>query len=239
MVPAAGVGARMGAAIPKQYLPLAGRALILHTLERLCRYERLSGVIVGIAPGDPHWEASCAPQCARWPRFLGTYPGGETRARTVLNGLRALERHARPEDWVLVHDAARPCVRHGDMDRLTQAVLSGGVDGGLLALPVTDTVKRADAQQHVLETVARERLWRALTPQMFRLAPLAQALEAALAAGREITDESSAMEAAGARILLVEGSADNIKITLPQDLRLAERCLEEEQSDHVSDRARL
>jgi 2-C-methyl-D-erythritol 4-phosphate cytidylyltransferase len=241
VVPAAGIGARMGAPIPKQYLPLAGRPLLLHTLERLCRYERLRGVLVGLAPGDPHWEANCAAACARWPRFLGTYAGGTTRAQTVLNGLLALAaRHAAADDdWVLVHDAARPCVRQADIDRLIEAVVSGGEDGGLLALPVTDTVKRADAGRHVLETVVRERLWRALTPQMFRLAPLARALEAALAAGVEVTDESSAMEATGARILLVEGSADNIKITLPQDLDLAERCLVEKEREGAANRTRL
>ncbi len=227
----------MRSATPKQYLPLAGRPVILHTLERLCSYSRLEGVVVGLSAGDSHWEA-CAGYCARWPRFLGTYLGGATRAHTVLNGIKRLALHARPDDWVLVHDAVRPCVRHADMDKLVDAVLAGE-DGGILALPVIDTVKRADEEGHVVETVARARLWRALTPQMFRVAPLAQALERALADGREITDEAAAMEAIGVRIRLIEGSADNIKITLPADLRLAEIFRKEQERDDAADRARL
>lgn len=237
VVPAAGVGARMRSAIPKQYLPLAGRPVILHTLERLCSYPRLQGVLVGLAAGDTHWEA-CAAHCGGWPRFLGTYLGGATRAHTVLNGVKMLASYARPDDWVLVHDAVRPCVRHADMDRLVDVVLAGE-DGGLLALPVTDTVKRADDEGRVVETVARARLWRALTPQMFRIAQLSQALERALADDREITDEASAMEATGVRIRLVEGSADNIKITLPADLRLAEIFQQEQEREGAADRTRL
>lgn len=228
----------MRSATPKQYLLLAGRPVILHTLERLCSYPRLQGVLVGLSAGDSYWDACCAAHCARWKRFLGTYLGGATRAHTVLNGIRRLAQHARPDDWVLVHDAVRPCVRHADMDKLVDAVLAGE-DGGLLALPVTDTVKRADEGQRVVETVARAGLWRALTPQMFRIASLAEALKRALVQGREITDEASAMEAAGACIRLVEGSADNIKITLPADLRLAEIFQKEQEREGAADRARL
>lgn len=223
VVPAAGVGARMRSAVPKQYLALAGRPVILHTLERLCTHTRVQGVLVGLAAGDSRW-ADCAAACGRLPRFLGTYLGGETRGHTVLNGLKVLSLHARADDWVLVHDAVRPCVRHADIDKLVDTVLAGE-QGGLLALPVTDTVKRAGEDGRVLETVAREGLWRALTPQLFRLGQLSAALEQALAGGHEITDEAAAMEAAGFRPRLVAGSPDNVKITLPADIALAELYL--------------
>jgi 2-C-methyl-D-erythritol 4-phosphate cytidylyltransferase len=222
VVPAAGIGTRMQAAVPKQYLPLSGRPILVHTLARLCTYPRVRGVLVGISPSDTHWSR-CAGECAALPRFRGSFAGGAQRAATVLNGLRALH-EAGDGDWVMVHDAVRPCVRHGDLDRLVEA-LADGTDGGLLALPVTDTVKRADADGHVHETVPRAGLWRALTPQMFRLGRLRAALERALARGEEITDEAAAIEAAGGRPRVVEGQPDNIKITLPADLALAELYL--------------
>jgi len=156
--------------------------------------------------------------------------GGAERAQTVLNGLRALETYAAPDDWVLVHDAARPCVRHTDIDSLLAAV-AGHADGGLLALPLSDTVKRADHNGCIEETVPRTGLWRALTPQVFRLAALRDALESAMRAGVEITDEASAMEYSGARPRLVHGHADNIKITLPEDLALAELFLREQERE--------
>ncbi len=227
LVPAAGGGVRMRAARPKQYLPLLGRAVILHTLERLCSYARIQGVLVGIAPGDRYWsQLPC-----RFPRLLGTFMGGETRAATVLNGLRALAQYAQPQDWVLVHDAARPCVRHSDIDKLIETVAAHD-DGGLLGVPVTDTLKRADAADKVIETVARAGFWRALTPQLFRLGPLTQAIERALKAGVAITDEASAMEHSGRRPRLVAGHPDNIKITLPDDLALAEVYLQRQMSEN-------
>ncbi|MEK7759638.1 MAG: 2-C-methyl-D-erythritol 4-phosphate cytidylyltransferase, partial [Pseudomonadota bacterium] len=204
-MPAAGGGARMRAARPKQYLPLLGRAMLLHTLERLGRYPRLRGLVVGIAADDAYWPTLAT----EIPNLLITYVGGAERAQTVLNGLRALETYAAPDDWVLVHDAARPCVRHTDIDALLAAV-AGHADGGLLALPLTDTVKRADHNGCVEDTVARAGLWRALTPQVFRLAALSDALESAMRAGVEITDDASAMEYSGARPRLVHGHADNI-----------------------------
>jgi len=230
LIPAAGVGLRMQAAVPKQYLPLRGRPVILHTLERLCHYPRLSGVLVGISAGDRHW-AGCAPEAGRLPAFLGTYPGGETRAHTVLNGLQALAARAHDGDWVLVHDAVRPCVRLADIAALVDAVTEGGEEGGLLALPVADTVKRADSAGHVRETVSREGLWRALTPQMFRLGALRAALEKAPATGSEITDEAAAIEAAGGLPKLVAGHPDNVKITLPGDLALAELFLKQQEQE--------
>lgn len=216
----------MRAARPKQYLPLLGRAMLLHTLERLGRYPRLRGLVVGIAADDAYWPTLAT----EIPNLLITYVGGAERAQTVLNGLRSLETYAAPDDWVLVHDAARPCVRHTDIDALLAAV-AGHADGGLLALPLTDTVKRADHNGCVEDTVARAGLWRALTPQVFRLAALSDALESAMRAGVEITDEASAMEYSGARPRLVHGHADNIKITVPEDLALAELFLREQERE--------
>ncbi len=229
LIPAAGVGLRMGTALPKQYLLLRGRLVILHTLERLCHYPRLSGVMVGISSGDRHWQAH-ETEAERLPKFLGTYPGGATRAHTVLNGLKALTAHAREADWVLVHDAVRPCVRLADIDALVNVIETNG-DGGLLALPVADTVKRADEAGCVRETVSREGLWRALTPQMFRIGALRKALERALAQGDEITDEAAAIEMAGGHPRLVAGHPDNIKITLPGDLALAELFLKQQEKE--------
>ncbi len=216
----------MRAARPKQYLPLLGRAILQHTLERLGHYPRLRGLVVGIAADDAYWLTLAT----EIPNLLPTYVGGAERAQTVLNGLRVLETYAAPDDWVLVHDAARPCVRHADIDSLLAAV-AGHADGGLLALPLSDTVKRADHNGCVEDTVARAGLWRALTPQVFRLAALSDALESAIRAGIEITDEASAMEYSGARPRLVHGHADNIKITEPEDLALAELFLREQERE--------
>ena len=217
----------MQAPLPKQYLPLLGRPVILHTLERLCTHPRVRGVMVGISDQDGHWRA-LAPMLANLPKFLGKYSGGETRAQTVLNGLRALSQHAKPEDWVLVHDAVRPCLRHEDVDKLISAVVNGP-EGGLLAFPVSDTVKRVDNEGRVAETIRREGLWRAATPQMFRIGALANALESAQKLRREITDEASAIEGAGGHPRVVACHADNIKVTLPEDLALAELYLKRQQ----------
>jgi len=217
----------MQAPLPKQYLPLLGRPVILHTLERLCTHPRVRGVMVGISDQDRHWQA-LIPMLANLPKFLGKYSGGETRAHTVLNGLKALGNHAKSEDWVLVHDAVRPCLRHADVDKLISAV-GNGPEGGLLAFPVSDTVKRVDNDGRVVETVRREGLWRAATPQMFRIGALASALEGAQKLGREITDEASAIEGAGGHPRVVACHADNIKVTLPEDLALAELYLKQQQ----------
>ena len=226
MVPAAGGGARLQADRPKQYVSLLGRPILQHTLERLCHYPSLRGLLVGIAADDPYWPA----MALQMPKLLGSYTGGAQRAQTVLNGLRTLAPHAAADDWVMVHDAARPCVRHTDIDALLAAV-TGHADGGLLAAPLGDTLKRADRGGCVEATLSRTGLWQAFTPQVFRLAALQAALEAALSAGVEITDEASAMEYTGARPRLVHGVADNIKITHPGDLALAELYLRGQESE--------
>ncbi len=216
----------MLSSVPKQYLPLLGRPVILHTIERLCAHKRIQGVYAGIAPDDPHWQ-KLSLELQRMPVFLGTSDAGETRAHTVLNGLKMLAKNARAGDWVLVHDAVRPCVRHTDIDKLINAVTQGD-DGGLLAFPVADTVKRVDNNGRIVETVKRDGLWRAATPQMFQINKLTQALEQAMQSGKEITDEASAIEAAGAHPCVVACHADNIKITLPEDLALAELYLKQQ-----------
>lgn len=224
LVPAAGVGARMAADRPKQYLALRGRPILLHTLERLCDHPLIAGVWVGISADDPYWLGL---QFAH-PRFRGAYAGGAQRAATVLNGLRVMEAHAHLNDWVLVHDAVRPCVRADDIDRLIDAA-STHADGALLGLPLADTVKRVNLAHEVVETVPRESLWRALTPQMFRPRALRDALECAARDGVTVTDEASAIERAGGRPLMVAGQADNIKITVPGDIALAELYLQQQE----------
>ncbi len=217
VIPAAGVGRRMGTEIPKQYLPLAGRTVIEHTVERLLLHPAIDGLYIALGEQDAWWEDT---EYAGHPDLVRV-PGGAERVHSVLNALRALEKRAAPDDWVLVHDAARPCVRREDISRLIERVEQGGGVGGLLGRPVHDTMKRTDSQGRIDETVARERLWHAFTPQMFRLRLLREAIEGALAAGVAVTDEASAVEWAGHAPLMIEGHPGNIKITRPGDLELA------------------
>ncbi len=217
VVPAAGVGRRMGGSVPKQYLPLGGRRVIECTLERLLAVPGMEAVYVALAENDAWWPEGPFAGDDRVRRVAG----GEERAHSVLNALRVLERDAGGRGWVLVHDAARPCVRVADVERLIDEVATHPV-GGILASPLHDTIKRTGAGECVVRaTIPREELWRALTPQMFRIGMLCQALENALMRGQQVTDEASAMELAGRYPLLVEGHADNIKITHPEDLALA------------------
>ena len=219
----------MQTSLPKQYVPLLGRPLILHTLERLCAHPKVSGVMAGIAPDDQWWP-TIAQDVAQLPKFLDTFVGGRERADTVNQGLEALAKHAGPEDWVLVHDAARPCVRVSDIDRLIKEV-SGHADGGLLALAIADTVKRTDDERIVSETVPRANLWRAQTPQFFPLKRLSEALAHALARGDVVTDEAAAVERVGGRPRIVAGHADNIKITVDEDMALAELFMTRQQQE--------
>lgn len=223
VVPAAGLGRRMGAEIPKQYLQLGLHTVLEHTLAALDAVGTLAGMVVALAPADPYWpKLSLTLACP-----LFTAPGGAERAESVVNALDVLQGRAAEHDWVLVHDAARPCVRRDDLARLIAELRDDPV-GGLLAVPVRDTMKRADADQRCAATVDRSQLWHALTPQMFRLGALRQALRAAQAAGISMTDDASAMEFAGERPRLIEGHADNLKITRPEDLALAEFYLRQQ-----------
>jgi 2-C-methyl-D-erythritol 4-phosphate cytidylyltransferase len=206
----------MGAEIPKQYLSIAGRRIIDHTLERLLDHPRIGGVYLALSVQDEIWQGS---ELAADPR-IHTVEGGEQRCHSVLNALRLLEREATEGDWVLVHDAARPCLSRHDLDRLITTLIDHPV-GGLLGVPVRDTLKSVNAQGRVECTISREGLWHALTPQMFRLGILRQALESAIETGVLVTDDASAMEMAGYQPQMVEGAAGNIKITRPEDLQQA------------------
>jgi 2-C-methyl-D-erythritol 4-phosphate cytidylyltransferase len=265
VIPAAGSGSRFASGsaqtLPKQYLQLAGRTVLEWALAPFLARRDLQRIVVVLSPADSYWQTLAV---AQHPRILAV-AGGPERVDSVRNGLRALssqdpapasrdgapgaarERTARnfspqqcahENDWVLVHDAARPCLTDSDLERLIDSLRDDPV-GGLLALPLADTLKRADAQDRVRQTVPREQLWRALTPQMFRHGVLMRALDAAAHAAHEAasperagrpvgsaasaapTDESSAVELLGLRPRLVRGRADNLKITLPQDLALA------------------
>ena len=216
LVPAAGSGARMGHELPKQYLPLAGQPMIAHALGTLCGCAEISTVFVVLAPGDTLFHGY------DWSRFgdkLQTlFCGGSARADTVLNGLQASE--LEPDDWVLVHDAARPCLTRAHLDKLIAEVRDDAV-GGILAVPVADTLKRDAGNARILCTESREQLWQAQTPQMFRAGLLAQALQQP----GSYTDEASAVEALGLQPRLVLSEPTNFKVTYPQDLLLAELLL--------------
>jgi 2-C-methyl-D-erythritol 4-phosphate cytidylyltransferase len=222
VVPAAGRGTRFGGEMPKQYLAIAGRPMIEHSLRALLGHPDVDGVMVALAPDDPWWGG--------W-RYLENKPiytciGGAERADSVLAALQALPATVSEEQWILVHDAARPCLRGVDLTRLL-AIGQADPIGAILAAPVRDTLKRAEPgeDQRIAATEPRERLWRALTPQLFRRGGLIRALQSAMRGGLPITDEAMAMEAIGLKPRLVEGSDDNIKVTTPADVALAESIL--------------
>jgi 2-C-methyl-D-erythritol 4-phosphate cytidylyltransferase len=219
VVPAAGRSTRVGGDVPKQYLPIAGKPLLLHTLERLAAHPRIAGLMVVLAADDPHW-----PRIATLHgKPVLTATGGVERADSVLAGLLALHSRVGSDEFVLVHDAARPCVASEDISQLLGRGIAAG--GALLAAPLRDTLKRADMNNCVAATESRESRWRALTPQLFCCGELVAALQAARAAGIAVTDEAMAMEHAGHHPLLVEGAESNIKVTTRADFALAEFLL--------------
>ena len=209
----------MGADIPKQYLPLCGRPLIERTLSALGSVERIAEVVVAVSPDDEYWPSIRAPATTPVTRV----DGGAHRSHSVLNALEFLHHRGDGVAWALVHDAVRPCVRRVDIEALIDAALASD-DGALLACPVRDTMKRV-RQGRVERTEARDELWHALTPQLFRVDALRDAIQAALSCNIPITDESQAMERLGARPVVVCGAMDNIKITRKEDLALAEWLL--------------
>lgn len=223
VMPAAGAGRRFGSEIPKQYAPLAGRTVIEWSLAPFLADPRCARIVVALAAGDPHWAR--LPVAAR----AASASGGGQRSQSVRSALQALAGQAAADDWVLVHDAARPCLSAEDLDCLVRQV-EGHAVGGLLALPVADTLKRAQPAAageapRVAGTQERAGLWRALTPQMFRYAPLCAALDRAHAAQRYPSDEAQALEWTGASPLLIEGAAGNLKVTTAADLALAAAIL--------------
>lgn len=219
LIPAAGVGSRMQADRPKQYLPLAGKTILEHTLECFLDHPQLRGLVVSLAVDDPYWiQLPCATDT-----LIERADGGSERADSVINGLlRLAELGADENDWVLVHDAARPNLSRSDLDTLLTSLADDPV-GGILAVPARDTLKRADADGRVRETIDRSVVWQAFTPQMFRLGFLHRVLADALVAGVVVTDEASAIEWAGFAPRLIEGRADNLKVTCPEDLQSLER----------------
>jgi len=229
VMPAAGAGRRFGAALPKQYASLAGRTVIEWALAPFLDDPRCAACVIAIAADDPWWSEVAVRLSGRR-AAVWVAPGGAERCDSVRNGLGRLEAVAADEDWVLVHDAARPCLETADLDALLET-LATDPTGGLLATPCADTLKRAEsggaqaAGRAVQATVPRESIWRALTPQMFRFGTLCRALDAARAAGRRPTDEAQALEWMGARPRLVSGSASNLKITTAEDLEIAQLLL--------------
>ena len=220
VVPAAGRGTRFGSPLPKQYLQVAGQPLIAHTLAALLSHPMVDGALVAISANDADWPGWTAFQ----EKPVLTCVGGDTRAQSVLAALEALPAAVRADDFVLVHDAARPNLRSEDLQQLLERGRADPV-GAILAAPVRDTLKRAGDDGGIDGTEPRQHLWRAMTPQLFRRFQLTRALQEAGKAGVEVTDESMAMELQGLRPLLIEGSEDNLKVTTPADLSRFEYIL--------------
>lgn len=221
LLPAAGVGARMGADFPKQYLELAGRPMLWHALRAFEAHAAISRIYVVLSAADGYWQGY---DWSGFAKLSVLRCGGETRGQSVLNGLEAIAGEVAEQDWMLVHDAARPCLSPALLDKLLGALHDDAV-GGILAAPVADTLKREGHGQRIQETVPRQGLWGAQTPQMFRYGLLREALRRA---GTEVTDEASAIEHLGLSPLLVESDASNLKVTFPHDLEVAgwwlDRC---------------
>lgn len=220
VIPAAGAGRRFGGDCPKQYLSLLGRPVLEWSLAAVLAHPRMRGAIVAVSPGDDRARSIRAPAG----RELQFCEGGQERCESVLRALESLlARGADPDDWALVHDAARPCLSAVELNALLAETVEQG-EGGLLAVPVRDTLKQADGQL-VAGTIPRSGLWQALTPQVFPLGQLEDALRRACSDGAAVTDEAQAMERVGLRPRLVEGSPENIKLTRPADLPLVEAIL--------------
>lgn len=229
IIPAAGIGSRMQSAIPKQYLPLINGNVLLYSIRALLALPEIRLLMIALHPDDHWWPQTYALLQPDERQRVQTCAGGAERWQSVQAALSALTNAenrdeyvtARSEDWVMVHDAVRPCVRTIDLRTLLAACAAGANDGGLLATPVPDTLKKADTSLRVVSTVDRSQLWAACTPQMFRIGMLQQALTQATEAGVTVTDEASAVEHIGGRPILVPCTKDNIKITYPEDLALA------------------
>jgi 2-C-methyl-D-erythritol 4-phosphate cytidylyltransferase len=219
LVPAAGRGERLGGLLPKQYVEIAGKAVLQHALEALAGHPGVRRITVALSPDDLYFSQLDLDL----PIHVDTVEGGDSRAESVLNGLRYIDR-IDSGAWALVHDAARPCLPHECLDRLLTVGLAHEL-GAILAIPVRDTLKLGNDRREVEKTVSRDALWAAQTPQLFRAGMLADALEAAMQKGESPTDESSVMESGQSGPALVRGSAFNLKITYPEDVALAEAWL--------------
>lgn len=219
VIPAAGVGKRYSSDIPKQYLPLSGIPVLLHSINKLVKLDEIEEILVVLNPEDTFWE-----------KLNFSHPkvkvihGGLQRCNSVNNALEELSGRAKKGDWVLVHDAVRPCISDSDLKKITSIVNDEEV-GGLLAFPILDTIKEVGENLDVQKTIPRGNLWSAMTPQIFRYEVLKQALEAAIMAGESVTDEASAIEAIGLTPRIIQGEKTNIKITHPSDMVLAESII--------------
>ena len=235
VVPAAGSGRRMGTDLPKQYLPLLGKTIIEHTLDKLVMLDAVEGIMVALSPDDPYFATL---PIAAHPKIFTT-EGGDERSASVLSALVSLEEKAslpqknQLSDWVLVHDAARCCIRLSAIQSLLTALANNEI-GGILGVPVSDTLKKVGRTQTIVDTVDRTSIWQAQTPQMFRYDILIESLRVALRKGLVITDEASAVEMAGYSPAIVMGHYDNIKITHPEDLDLAAAILREQDSSTMT-----
>jgi 2-C-methyl-D-erythritol 4-phosphate cytidylyltransferase len=223
IIPAAGAGSRMGDVLPKQYLRLAGKPMIAHTIQVFFDHPRIASIHLALNPLDEFWRSLTLEPASKLKLH---YTGGESRAATVLNTLKVMDvaHGVSNDDWILVHDAARPGLTHAMLDHLLRELEHDPV-GGLLALPLADTLKQSDAFNHVGKTIPRAHLWQAQTPQMFRYGLLKQALTAY---NGHSTDEAEAVEALGLQPKLVQGELRNLKVTYPQDLALLEALLSAE-----------
>ncbi len=224
IVPAAGVGKRMQADRPKQYLPLNGVTVIEQSLTRLLQVQQFTAVVVAISKEDPYWPKLAISKNSR----IRTAAGGKERADSVLSALHSIADNAADDDWVLVHDAARPCITQSDVEHLIDELQNHEV-GGILGQASHDTLKSVDDELAITDTVDRSKIWRAFTPQMFRYGALKTALEEAAAKGWVVTDDASALELQGKQPKMIAGRADNLKITRPEDLALAQFYLEQQQ----------
>jgi 2-C-methyl-D-erythritol 4-phosphate cytidylyltransferase len=224
IVPAAGRGSRMGTLVAKQYATLGSKKIIEHTLEKLLEIPSLAGIVVAISKQDTEWQSLSISQHP----FIHRVEGGAERAHSVLSALVYLQNKVRPNDWVLVHDAARPCVTSRSIETLCARLQNDSV-GGILAVPVYDTLKQVDADGSILQTIDRRSLWQAQTPQLFRYQLLYDCLKKSIERNDKVTDEASAVELCGFSPKIVEGRSDNIKITRPDDLGLAEFILHQQE----------
>jgi 2-C-methyl-D-erythritol 4-phosphate cytidylyltransferase len=224
LIPAAGTGTRLGDSLPKQYLDINGQPLIMHTLQALARVSRIEKIVVVLSPEDQHWRGLVANDGSAWQALSARVEtinvGGKSRRDSVLNGLNAIEF---ADAWIMVHDAARPCIRSELIEQFIDELENDSV-GGLLALPLSDTIKLDDGNLRVAKTLSREKIWRAQTPQMFKF----DLLKKALTASPNATDEAEAIEATGHQPKLVMGDSANLKVTYATDLKLAKMLLSEE-----------
>lgn len=220
IIPAAGIGSRMQVDKPKQYLKIDNKTILEHTLDCFCHHSAIKEIFVAISNNDNYWDSLTINSDIPVNRI----EGGQERCHSVFNALLHILPIANDNDWVLVHDAARPCLRQQDLDLMLSSLADDKV-GGILAVPVKDTMKRADEHGRISMTVDRNELWHAQTPQMFRVGLLFRSIKSALENNQLITDEASAIELAGEQPALIEGHADNIKITQPEDLYQAQLFL--------------